>query len=443
MIQEARRTFSRNTLLNFTGQAFVILLAVGFLPFIVSRLGDESFGLLSILWVLVGSLQVLDLGIGVGSAKFLSAHVSAGRKDLAAGTVQGTLLLIIPAGLLISAGLFSATFLDIPGALNIPTALHGDAVAGLRLLVILPLAIFLQNGFKSVLVAFQRFDLINALLAGYGVLQWGGAGLVLVLGGGFVDVVLATVAARILVMALTAISALRLLPEVLTYHPGESSGVIRQLLRFGGWVSVSQVISPVFGVLDRVYISTLVSLSAVAYFSVVTDVALRLLIVPMSFASTLLPVVSGGWDQPELRGQIRALYERSLRYTLAVMLPVVISLWWFPEEILGLWLGEEYAVQSAPVLMVVAVGLLGNLLAQLPFATLQAMGRPDIPAKLILGEIVLYAVVCFWLTDVLGIVGTALAWSLRVTSEAAILLWSVHRRMNSPLPGIDASPVVQ
>lgn len=431
----------RNTVLNGAGQGFVILLAVGFLPFIVSRLGEESFGLLSILWVVVGSLQVLDLGIAVGSAKFLSAHVAAGRRDLAAGTAQGTLLLIVPAGLLISAGLFSATFLDIPGALNVPPALHADAVAGLRLLVILPLVIFLQNSFKSILVAFQRFDLINALLAGYGILQWGGAGLVLLLGGGFLDVVLATVGARVLVTVLTIAAAGRLLPEILAYQPGESKEAMHRLLRFGGWVSVSQVISPVFSVLDRVYISTLVSLSAVAYFSVVTDVALRLLIVPMSFASTLLPVVSGGWEQPALRGQIRFLYERSLKYTLVMMLPVVIVLWSFPADILDLWLGGDYAIRSAPVLMVVAFGLLGNLVAQLPLATLQAMGRPDIPAKLILVEIALYAVVCYWLTNSLGIVGTALAWSFRVTSEAAILLWSVHRRMNVPAAGMDATPV--
>jgi O-antigen/teichoic acid export membrane protein len=431
-------SFSRNTTLNFFGQVAVILLAVVSLPLLVAWLGDEQFGLLSILWILVGSLQVFDVGIGLGSAKFLSEHIAEGRRHEAAGIAQGTLLLLVPICLLVSAGLFAMTFVNFAALFNIPSALRAEAVAGLRVLLFLPPAIFIQNGLKNVLVAFQRFDVVNGLLVVYGVLQWGGAVTVLAVGGGFLDVVIAMVAARYIVMILTTVAAVRMLPEIMRVQPA-GANTIQRLFRFGGWVSVSQLLGPAFGVLDRLFISALISLAAVTSFSVVTDVALRLLIIPLSFVGTLIPVVSGGWIRSDKQARVKSLYEKSLKYTFVIMLPIAFVLALFNKEILTVWLGAEFAGRSGTVLMIIALGLIGNALAQMPLAVLQSMGRPDIPAKVILAEIVAYGGLCFVLTDFLGIVGTAIAWSLRVTAEAAILLAVTHNRMKHVVSPKDSS----
>jgi len=63
-----------------------------------------------------------------------------------------------------------------------------------------------------------------------------------------------------------------------------------------------------------------------------------------------------------------------------------------------------------------------NGIASVPFALLQASGRPDITAKLHLCELPLYAAAVYVLTSRLGVLGTALAWSARTSMDALLLL---------------------
>jgi Na+(H+)/acetate symporter ActP len=46
---------ARNTMLNFIGQAVILLVGVATIPFIVQRLSKERFGLLSLAWVVQGA----------------------------------------------------------------------------------------------------------------------------------------------------------------------------------------------------------------------------------------------------------------------------------------------------------------------------------------------------------------------------------------------------
>lgn len=60
------------------------------------------------------------------------------------------------------------------------------------------------------------------------------------------------------------------------------------------------------------------------------------------------------------------------------------------NDIMTVWLGAEFAQCSAPVLVLLAIGVLVNSLAQVPFALVQAAGRPDVTAKFHLAELVPY-----------------------------------------------------
>jgi O-antigen/teichoic acid export membrane protein len=74
-------------------------------------------------------------------------------------------------------------------------------------------------------------------------------------------------------------------------------------------------------------------------------------------------------------------------------------------------------------LQVVAAGALLNASAWLALATVQANGRPDLPAKFYLLELLAYLPVAWLLVSRYGAVGAAWAWTARVTLDA-VLLWS-------------------
>jgi O-antigen/teichoic acid export membrane protein len=89
------------------------------------------------------------------------------------------------------------------------------------------------------------------------------------------------------------------------------------------------------------------------------------------------------------------------------------------ENGLRLWIGPEFAQRSTPVLQWLAAGVFINCLAQVPFALIQGVGRPDLSAKLHLLELPGYLFALWYLTTRYGINGAAIAWTARVLIDAA------------------------
>ena len=99
----------------------------------------------------------------------------------------------------------------------------------------------------------------------------------------------------------------------------------------------------------------------------------------------------------------------------------------FAREGLELWLGGEFAEKSAVALQWLAVGVLLNSVAQIPFALLQSAGRADLTAKLHLAELPLYLAGVWWLIEWRGIEGAAFAWTLRVALDCAAMFLLARR----------------
>lgn len=96
-----------------------------------------------------------------------------------------------------------------------------------------------------------------------------------------------------------------------------------------------------------------------------------------------------------------------------------------------IWLGKDFANNSAPVLQWLAAGVFINCFAQVVFALIQGRGRPDITAKIHLLELIFYLPLLWWALKHYGIVGAAVMWTLRVTVDGILLLWATKRLIPS------------
>ena len=68
-----------------------------------------------------------------------------------------------------------------------------------------------------------------------------------------------------------------------------------------------------------------------------------------------------------------------------------------------------------------------NALAQIPFAQIQAYGKSRVTAVIHLIELIPYLIILFYLVKNYGLVGAAIAWSIRVISDYIILAWCAAR----------------
>jgi O-antigen/teichoic acid export membrane protein len=202
---------------------------------------------------------------------------------------------------------------------------------------------------------------------------------------------------------------------------------LKKLLGFGGWLTVTNIVGPLMTYMDRFIVGGIVSMTAVAYYATPYDFVSRLAVIPGSLLGVMFPALSASFALD--RGRFRFLYNKSVTYILWVMTPIVLIFTVAAHPFLNAWLGSEFAAQSTLVFQLLAVGTLINAIGQVPYSAIQAMGRPDITAKIHLLELLPYLAMIWVLALKMGIAGAALAWLIRVVFDTAVLYLIAKRMM--------------
>ena len=416
---------ARNATLNLVTEGWIFLVLIVAMPKLVTFLGATSFGLFSLAWVVIGYLAFLDIGVNRAATKFVSEHLAEqdheSTRVIVRTALTANLVLGLAGGLavvLVSPYLIHSVFKVSPD-LESQARLTFYAV-GLAVPVLL-----VQGVFRAVLSSYQRFGWINAVNAVTTTAQWGTAAVLAWKGHGVALVVFSTVACRIVATAAYGAVLLRLLPNLQLFRIHGMHG-LPKLLRFGSWVTVSQLVSPVLVYLDRVMIASFVSLAAVTLYTVPYEVMTRLRIIPSSLVGTLYPAFSerGSDDQ---RVQLQRLYQGAVRYLLLLLVPGILFLFVLGPDLLSIWMGFSFAQEASAVIEILAVGVLANALAYVPYNLLQALGRPDLTGKFHVLELPLYVALCAVLIPRWGIAGAAMASTVRFVLDSSLLFWAAGK----------------
>jgi O-antigen/teichoic acid export membrane protein len=412
---------ARNTLLNLVGQALPLALALLTIPYVVRGLGVERFGILAVATAVLGYFGMFDLGMGRATTRFVADALGRGEERRVRGIVVTATAVQGGMGLLAALLIHQlASWLSVrmvaAGAPGL-VAEAGQAFAALSLAI--PL-ILVSSSLRGALEAAQRFDLVNAVNVPATAASLLIPALAVALGLPLPTLILLLVGAKGVTLAVFAALCLRVFPRT-TGSMRPNARVLRKLLGFGGWITVSSVLLPVMAYLERFLIPYRLGVGALTFYAVPFEILMRLSFIPASFASTLFPAFS--YRHAHARGVPAGLVLRPVKYVLLAMTPIATFLLVFAPDILRLWIGPDMASRGAPVLRLLALAFLLNALAYIPFAALQGMGRPDLKAKLDLAETPVIVVLLWMLLPVWGIAGAAVTKLVIALADGAALFW--------------------
>ena len=394
-------------------------------PLLIRGLGNERFGILTVGWVVIGYFGLFDFGLGRALTKLVAERLASSDQDGVGELIWTAIFLTFLLGVVGAAILALVTPTLVQQVLKISPGLEREAIRSFELLALsLPLVIS-TAGFLGVLEASQSFGVVNALRVPMGLFNYIGPLLVLPFSHSLVPVVALLVAGRLVGWIAYLIACLRVFP-VLRKRVRLDWGQVVTLARFGGWMTVSNLVSPLMTHLDRFLIGALVSMAAVAYYTTPYELITRLWLVPSALMGVFFPAFAASFVQD--RGHTAQLLDRGVRAIFLALFPAALLAVTFAHEGMLLWLGKEYALRSTVVLQWLALGVFINCLAQVPFSLIQGIGRPDITGKLHLMELPVYVMSIWLFSREFGIEGVAMAWVLRVVVDTTIL-FAVSERL--------------
>jgi O-antigen/teichoic acid export membrane protein len=407
---------ARHTAFNLVGLTVPLVVAFLLVPVITRELGPARFGLLGLAWGVLEYLLLFDIGLGRATVRFVA---DAGRRDwadtsqiasvslasqLALGTIGGALTVSVAPSLV---GLLA----------SVPEGLRVEAVQVFRTIGLhLPVLLTITT-LRGILEGAQRFDLSNAVKIPTSAAAVIVPAITIPMGATLPEMLLVLLAVRVAACVVLAYLIRRSIPSFRWELPRDWYR-LRALLSFGGWVALSSVVSPLLVYLDRFMLASIVGLAATGYYVGAYEGVTRLLIIPASLVASLFPIATGIDVGSARMGRVFSSAFRILLVTFVVPLALLAAL---APDFLSIWLRPEYAEHASIALRILAVGLVANALAHIPYSFLQAAGRPDLPAKFHMLELVGYVPLTWLLVSRYGVTGAAIAWSLRVFVDALLL----------------------
>lgn len=418
------RRLATNALWNLLGQACPLLVAVIAIPILLASLGPARFGILSLAWVTLGYFSLFDLGLGRALTQLLSRSLAAAHPDLD-GQIRTALVMTFLVGLAAMIVVALSANLIVTRVFRIPAALQPESLAALLVLAASLPILTTTGALRAVLEAHQRFRAASLVLLQLGIFTFLGPLLPLPFSRNLAWIVLTLVISRVVAWGEYAVLAVRTVPALAGRLQIEPR-TIGPLFRFGGWMTVSNVISPLMVYVDRFVIGIAISSAAITYYAVPYEIITRLWIVPTAVVAVLFPAVSAASIGDPLR--VARLFERASKAILLVVFPVALLTVVLANQLLVIWLGRPLAAHSSHVLQYLAIGVFLNSVAQVTYTLIQASGRPDLTAILHLLELPVYLALLASLLRTDGIDGVAIAWTLRVALDL-LLLWIVGWRL--------------
>lgn len=416
---------------NLGGLALPLGIAAITVPQLLQNLGAERFGLLALTWGLIGYAGILDFGIGRALTKVVSTMLGEGDhanipSALKTGTHLTLLIGVIGAGLICIAAVIGASrFLKVD---SIP---NGELIFGAILFALaLPLQA-ISGAYKGVNEAYLNFRAVSMIRVLLGVSTFGLPLVIAYFTTAMPALIGSLAISRFVALILYRKEAKKCIAHIQSPNAKFSKSIRRKILQFGGWFSVSNILNPILGSLDRMFIGSMISSAAIAAYVIPYEITLQSLVIIGAITTVAFPMLASMLGKDRRKTNI--FFMSILAVSVCIMCFVALILYFKGSEILQIWLGEEMDFRSGLVIKILSLGIVPYTIGTLCISLIHSYGRTDITAKIHLIEFPIFAALIYFMINLDGLVGAASAWSIRVTCDSLILCLTSYKLSKGPL----------
>ena len=414
-----------NILANLFGSGWIALLTLIATPIQIHLLGVEAYGLIGLIAVLQIIFGTLDLGLSASVTQSIASDVSDGRQESSpiirsAATIYWLMAFVIAGLLWLAAGQIATRWLK-PQALDSETVLTAVRTIGLYVAIRWPVAFY-----TGALNGIQRMDVQNLVKAGAATLRIS-VGIIVIVVTKSVTAFLAWFAISAVIELLAFIAATHRLIPNLGFRPYFSMEAVRSVWRFSLTMAGIAVLSMLITQLDRIFVSKLLSLSALGYYTLAYTTGIAISLLQTSINTASLPAFAQAAAQDEA-SLVRRYMKVSELMAYFIALPSFILVF-FGSDILRVWVGADGARGAGLPLMLLSVGFFINAIVSNAYIASVATRRANIPAIVNFVAILIYAPALYLLISRYGIAGAAFCWAVLNFCYLCSLVPAVHHKV--------------
>jgi O-antigen/teichoic acid export membrane protein len=415
----------RNVFFNLASQGLILGTSFITTPYIVNKLGADSYGVVILLSTILGYLSFLDLGLSGALIRYLTECASVHDWERFRRLLWSSLIFYASIGPIIISIFAFIPSKAILQVINIPPHLHNAFTTAFFIGIAAWFVGFLTLPPHAILWAYHRLDMTSFLALISGALQPILTVTALFLGYGIVGVSIATLLTHVTVLITAIWMSTRLHRR--WGKPIWDPQSLKPLFRYGGWLTLAQVVIQVVGSVDKILIGSYLNPASVGYYSISVSLPLKLWIIHGAFVSSAFPLIVSLKAHSASSGEVFHLVSRFARSILLLLSPFSLFFMFFGYTFVSAWINEIYARNGLFCIMLASVYSLISGFSGIFHVLLRAWERPDLSTKVYLFTTLGYLPLLYVFIRWLGISGGALALVLFSVIELFLVLRFVQK----------------
>lgn len=399
----------KNSFYNFAGYLIPGILSIFILGYTARILNVEKFGLLMMIMAIVGYAGIFDMGISRAVIREVALYKD---NKFELGRILSTSnIIVIFLGFIATLSIIFFKY-EIQSYLSVSQAIVDDVLSAL-VVISFSIPIYLSTQVISALYeGRQEFLKVNIYKTYSGILITIIPFIFITFQPTLYFATLGLLVSRILSLIILLYF---LRAEFGLLFKGFNLNNFKRLISFGGWVAVTNIISPILSYVDKLIISNNLGANMLGFYTAPSEIIARMNILPNGISRTIFPLLTESIDK---KNEIK---NKSYILMFVIILPVVIFGIFYSDQIIRIWFGDVYVENSKHILQILLIGFFFNALAQIPYTNIQAKGYSNITAIVHIVEAIPFLILLMYSIKNFGIIGVACVWSGRVIIDFIIL----------------------
>ena len=414
----------KNSSWNVTSVIIPALIAIPSLGILARGLGPDFFGLYSLIFIVLGYSGIFDAGVTKSVVYFVSNSKNC-DKEINNLVSTACLLLFTLSFMVVLPIVYFADDL-IFTLTGDPSKAHHEFTLGIRLALLSIPLIMLNLVFQGFFEGRSKFYELSLIKIAVNPLSSLLPALSTIIIGTLKAAILSLIIAKVISLIAIFLFYVRDLN-----HRGQSFGSVsilslRKLIKFGGWISLSNILSPIMNTFDRFIVAAINGAANLSFYSIAADAISKLTIFPVAVSKVIFPIFSNS-SKESIHRDVREKSVQMIAFPMVILTVLGII---FSEKIILIWFGSEYLGNTIVVFQILLIGLLFNSLAQIPYSVIQARGYANYTALLHSLEIIPHILFLWFMVTSYGIIGAALSITIRSAVDALLLIL-IEKKINA------------
>jgi len=395
-----------NTIASSFDTAILLVLSLIVTPVLIKNFGVELFGVFVFLNIfsIYGALSFFDLGMEGALMTHVARYEAQNQFDQIAKALNVALVYYGTIGVILSVCLAASGHVIVE-RFHIEDRQHDQIMLSILLVSLNIFFQFIGLPFVAVLQGMHRFTLTKSINAGLNIIQY-----VALMG-------VAVIWSRLDIgfLCITAITAVRTLANLIIYARGERAQFVKELdkkifadlRRSSNSLFMNRLIGLIYNQVGKFLIWLRLPIAEMTVFDVVSRPAAMVKVLVGMVYSAVIPEVARLSQLKDFQS-IKLIYIRLIRYSLLLVLPIIVIIAGHASSILIIWIGPEFGQHGA------LVQLLMFAMVLMPFGSVAStvivgLGMVGRTIWISLLGTAINVILAFALVDDLGVTGLVLA----------------------------------